>query len=57
MLKRLLLAALIALVVGPAYSFHHLGRIALPSAATAPGLALGSVVSVDLEPLLPSGRF
>jgi hypothetical protein len=57
MLRRLMLAALIALVAGPAYSFHHLGGIALPSAATASGIGLGAVVSVDLEPLLPSGRF
>ena len=57
MLKRLTLAALIALAAGPAYSVHHLGRIALPGAGAVPGLSLGPVVSADLEPLLPSGRF
>lgn len=55
MIRRLLIAAAIALVAGPGFTFHHLGRLELPTPGAAPLGAAAAVVT--LEPLLPSGHF
>jgi hypothetical protein len=56
MLRRLAIAALIALIVGPAFTFHRSARLHLPAPTPRAALAVGAA-AVTLEPLLPSGLF
>ena len=57
MIRRLLLAAALALVAGPAFTLARAERAAHVAARPTGGLGLGAVAAVRLEPLLPSGLF
>ena len=57
MLRKLLLAAVVALVVGPGFAFHRLGCMDLSAPRMPVGLALEGIASLGVEPLLPSGHF
>jgi len=58
LLKTLAVAASIALVAGPAFTFHLSGRLHLPTPRAGAAFAIdavGAAAAVSLEPLLPSG--
>jgi hypothetical protein len=56
LLKTLAVAASVALVAGPAFTFHRAARLHLPAPPAAASIAVGAA-AVTLEPLLPSGLF
>jgi hypothetical protein len=56
LLKTLAVAASIALVAGPAFTFHRSTCLHLPAPRAGAAIAVGAA-AVSLEPLLPSGLF
>ena len=54
MIRRLLVAALLALVAAPLFSLHHIPRL---EARLAAGGAIHAPALVRLEPLLPGSLF
>jgi len=60
LLKPLAVAASIALVAGPAFTFHVSACLHLPTPRAGAAVAIdavGAAAAVSLEPLLPSGLF
>lgn len=55
MIRKLMLAAAVALLVVPAFAAHRIDSAARAAAASPPRFGFAAVVEV--EPLLPSGHF